>query len=93
MKFPEDFKKEAHHHLVGAFAWKPIGQYNEVDLRILGNPNPAKAGDIFEIYGDGVNTFEFNTGKDWKENQFYLTRDQVNEAIEKELTRRLLDQL
>lgn len=74
LKFPEDFTKNRHHIVPGAYQW--LFEYkNETNdmISIVGGGSG--------LYGDGIASFEMWDTKNMYDPQGYMTTDDINQWL------------
>ena len=74
LRFPDDFKKSAHHCIPGAVQYLyELGDDNDNMISIVGGG--------FGIHGDGVRTFEMWDTKNMYDPTGYMTSEEINQWL------------
>ena len=74
IKFPDDFKKSAHHCIPGAVQYLcKLGDDKDNMISIVGGG--------YGLYGDGVRTFEMWDTKNMYDPQGYMTAEEINQWL------------
>lgn len=73
LKFPDDFARNKHRVIPGAFQY--LYEYNDTDDYI------SIVGGGFGLHGDGFTTFEMWDTKNMEDPQGYMTADEINQWL------------